>query len=80
VTYGVEHIYVYSFLDDKPHGRGRVAAYIFGILALCIIVFVIVHFAIVLRNLATKRRTAQTSGKLEHKGVSRTSDLEMGKA
>jgi mannitol-specific phosphotransferase system IIBC component len=67
ITVATEHFYVYSFLNDtEKGGRGRVAAYIFGILAATIVVFVIIHFVILLRKWVTETKLGMT-GKLEHK-------------
>jgi hypothetical protein len=66
-TFATEHFYVYSFLDDsKKGGRGRVAGYIFGILAAAIIIFIIVRYVILLRQWVTETKLHMT-GKLEHK-------------
>jgi len=74
LTHAVAGWWVYDFLNDQPHGRGRVAAYIFGILALCIVVFVIVHFVILGRKKLSEKNGRQ--GKLEHKGP-RDAEKEM---
>ena len=67
ITFATEHFYVYSFLDDtKKGGRGRVAAYIFGILAAAIVVFIIVRYVILLRKWVTETKLGM-AGKLEHK-------------
>jgi hypothetical protein len=67
ITFATEHFYVYSFLDDtKKGGRGRVAAYIFGILVAAIIIFVIVRYVILLRQWVTETKLGLT-GKLENK-------------
>lgn len=56
ITYGTDHFYVYSFLDDRTHGRKRVAAYVFAILAACIVVFVVVWLLIWVRKRLTERQ------------------------
>jgi hypothetical protein len=67
ITFATEHFYVYSFLDDrKKGGRGRVAGYIFGILAATIVIFIIVRYVILLRKWVTETKLGFT-GKLEHK-------------
>jgi len=79
ITYGTEHFYVYSFLDNRTHGRGRVAGYIFGILAAAIVIFVIVHFLILGRQKLTERNKNRAS--LEHKHErSKDVETEVGKA
>lgn len=74
LTHAVAGWWVYDFLNDVPHGRGRVAAYIFGILALCCVVFVIVHFVILGRVKASEKGGQQ--GNLVSKGP-RDSKKEM---
>jgi uncharacterized membrane protein len=66
ITLATEHFYVYTFLDYHLHGRGRVAGYILGILALAIVAFVIVHFLILLRRFLTKSRDARMEDMGDH--------------
>ncbi|KIW04120.1 uncharacterized protein PV09_04930 [Verruconis gallopava] len=67
VTWGTEHFYVYDFLDDRLHSRGVIAGYIFGILALTIVIFVVVHFVLLGRVKLTENKWGKT-GKLATKG------------
>ncbi|KAE9980204.1 hypothetical protein EG328_000438 [Venturia inaequalis] len=46
--------YVYDFLDETTHSKAIVAAYILGVLAAIIIIFVIVHFLIKFRRWLTE--------------------------
>ena len=55
VTYGTQHFYTYSFLDPTLHGGGRVVAYMFGILAAILVIFVVVWLLIRLRQWITER-------------------------
>jgi hypothetical protein len=67
ITFATENFYVYAFLDDrKKGGRGRVAGYIFGILAVAVIIFIIVRYLILLRQWITETKLKMT-GKLENK-------------
>jgi hypothetical protein len=57
ITVATEHFYVYSFLNDhNKGGRGLVAGYVFGILAVAIVVFIIVKYLILFRRWLTERR------------------------
>jgi hypothetical protein len=68
ITHATEHWWVYSFLDDKQKGgRGLVAGYIFGILAGCIVVFIVVRYVILLRQWIVEKKLRKT-GRLEHRG------------
>ena len=74
ITFATEHFYVYLFLDDtKKGGHGRVAGYIFGILAVAVLLFVIVRYVILLRQWVTETKlglTGKLEDKREHKGRS----------
>lgn len=68
ITVATEHFYVYTFLNDhNSGGRGRVAGYIFGILALAIVVFVVVHCLILLRRWIVETKKGNM-GKLQWRG------------
>jgi len=68
ITLATEHFYVYSFLDyHSKGGRGRVAGYILGILVAAIVIFIIVHFIMLLRKWITETKLKKT-GRLEHRG------------
>jgi hypothetical protein len=57
ITVATEHFYVYSFLNNhNKGGRGLVTGYVFGILAVTIVVFVIVKYLILLRRWLSERR------------------------
>ncbi|KAF2674439.1 hypothetical protein BT63DRAFT_419732 [Microthyrium microscopicum] len=60
ITVDTEHFYVYGFLDyHRPGGRGRVAAYIFGVLLLVVVLFVVVRYLIRLRVWLTETRVGR---------------------
>ncbi|KAK5017656.1 hypothetical protein LTR16_001610 [Cryomyces antarcticus] len=63
VTYGTQGFFVYNFLDDRIGGRGRVAGYVFAVLAATIVVFVIVRCMIKLRMWETEQKLGM-GGKL----------------
>ena len=76
LTYRTEGFYVYSFLNPSLHGRGRVVAYVFGILAAVIVIFSLVKLLIWLRKRVTER-DFHLEGKL-HAGRSKQhGDIEM---
>ncbi|KAI9842713.1 MAG: hypothetical protein M1838_003011 [Thelocarpon superellum] len=56
ITRATEGFYTYSFLNPATHGSGRVAAYVFGILAAIIVIFVVVWVVIWVRRRITERR------------------------
>jgi hypothetical protein len=71
ITVASGGFYVYTFLNEhNKGGRGRVAAYVFGILALAIIVFIIVKYLILLRRWLSERRGINPKV-LAHKGHGR---------
>jgi uncharacterized membrane protein len=68
ITHATEHFWVYNFLDNNNKGgRGRVAGYIFAILAAAIVVFIVVKYLILLRKWITETKLGK-SGRLEHRG------------
>jgi len=73
ITRASEGFYVYNFLNPS-HGSGKVVAYVFGILATIIVVFLVSRFAIWMRKRFTR------AGKRCEKDlalVSGTEDVEM---
>ncbi|KEQ69241.1 hypothetical protein M436DRAFT_16226, partial [Aureobasidium namibiae CBS 147.97] len=55
LTHSTQHFYVYPFLDPR-NGRGLIAGACIGILAAAVVVFVIVHFLIKLREWITETK------------------------
>ncbi|KAH0032366.1 hypothetical protein KCU84_g10476, partial [Aureobasidium melanogenum] len=55
LTHSTQHFYVYPFLDPK-NGTGLVAGACIGILAATVVVFVIVHYLIKLREWITETK------------------------
>jgi uncharacterized membrane protein YjdF len=62
VTFATEGFYVYDFLDTRTNSSGKVGAYIVGILAAAIIIFLIVRYLIMLRVWVTEKKLGK-SGK-----------------
>jgi hypothetical protein len=56
ITWATQHFYVYTFLDNQTNPPAVVAGAIVGILALSCIIFVIVHFVLLLRVRITEER------------------------
>lgn len=56
ITYDTDHFYVYDFLDIQKHGSGVVAGYIIGILVGSVIIFLIIHYLILLRKWITETK------------------------
>ncbi|KAI9802234.1 MAG: hypothetical protein M1825_002955 [Sarcosagium campestre] len=79
VTFAAQGFYVYDFLDDRPHGRGRVAAYAFGILAAVIIIFAVVWMLHWLRRQLTEV-VLHMMGKFHAGRTTQQEDLEMSAA
>ena len=75
VTFATEGFYVYDFLDTRTNSSGKVAAYIFGILAASIIIFLIVRYLIMLRVWLTEKKLGK-SGKFS--GRRRLTDNDDG--
>ncbi|KAI9806808.1 MAG: hypothetical protein M1833_002465 [Piccolia ochrophora] len=78
VTFAAQGFYPYDFLDDRVDGRGRVAAYVFGLLAAVIVVFVVVWLSIWSRTWLTERVLGLT-GKVHAGRTGRRSDVEMSR-
>lgn len=55
LTHSTQNFYVYPFLDPR-NGRGLIAGACIGILAAAVVVFVIVHFLIKLREWITETK------------------------
>lgn len=60
ITYDDDHFYVYDFLDIQKHGSGVVAGYIIGILVGAIVLFIIIHYLILLRKWITESKMGKT--------------------
>lgn len=66
---------MYDFLDLQEHSSGVVAAYIVGILAAAIIIFLVVRYLILLRVWVTEKKLHK-NGKfsdLDHAGLANES-------
>ncbi|KAI9828746.1 MAG: hypothetical protein M1832_001851 [Thelocarpon impressellum] len=76
VTYAAQGFYTYSFLDPQESGRARVVAYVFGILAAIVVVYLLVRLLVWLRVLLTERILGMQGkfhgGRSKHQG-----DVEM---
>jgi uncharacterized membrane protein len=71
LTFATQGFYTYNFLDPAT-GRGRVAAYCFGILASVVVVFIIVWLLVWIRRRLTR------AGKKSRADMSRERyDMEM---
>ncbi len=79
ITRATKGFYVYGFLNPATKGSGIVAGYIFGILAACIVVYLLVHGLIALRKWVTEDKLG-LDGKFAHGGSPRTGDTEMAAA
>ncbi|KFA76456.1 hypothetical protein S40288_06498 [Stachybotrys chartarum IBT 40288] len=76
VTYVDQGFYTYSFLDyEEVGGRGMVAAYVFGVAAGGIVIFLVVWFLIWLRKWITERKLG-LDGKFAGRR-NRQGDIEM---
>lgn len=76
VTFATEGFYVYDFLDTRTNSSGKVAAYIVGILAAAIIVFLIVRYLIMLRVWLTEKKLGKSGKFSRHR---RFTDNDEGK-
>ncbi len=78
ITRASKGFYVYNFLDPATSGSGAVAAYVFGIAAACIIIYLLAHGLIALRKWITEDKLG-LDGKFAHGGSSRSrrGDAEM---
>ena len=78
VTFYTQGFYTYGFLDLRRNSSGVVAAYIIGILAAAIVLFLIVRYLILLRLWVTEKKLGMT-GKFSHRGTVRMADDEAEK-
>lgn len=78
ITHAVQGFYTYDFLDPGQ-GRGRVAGYVFGILAGVCVVFGLVWCCIRLRKWLTETKW-HLEGKFSAKARRRNQDIEMNAA
>ncbi|KAI8942283.1 hypothetical protein NX059_000362 [Plenodomus lindquistii] len=78
VTYATQGFYTYDFLDLRDHSSGIVAAYIVGILAAALIIFLIVRYVIMLRVWITEQKL-HLSGKFSTRGNPTSPDQESEK-
>ncbi len=60
LTHLTQGFYVYNFLNVQTNSSGKLAAYIVGILAASIIIFLLVRYAIVLRIWITETKLGKT--------------------
>jgi hypothetical protein len=58
---------VYAFLDTRTNSSGKVAAYIVGILAAAIIIFLIVRYLIMLRVWLTEKKLGKSGKFFRHR-------------
>jgi predicted membrane protein len=77
VTRAAEGFYVYSFLDPGVHGSqsGHVAAYLFGIFAVILVIFGVVWFLIWLRRRIVGNRVKWAKGAVERQHGGEAGDL-----
>jgi hypothetical protein len=78
ITLAVQHFYAYDFLDSSLHSRGVIAGYIFGILAITIVAFVMVHYLIVLRQWITEKTLHKTGIFTTKESHVTATDAELG--
>ncbi len=67
VTRATKGFYVYSFLDPATSGRAFVAAYVFGIAAACIVIYLLVKGLVALRLWLTEKKLGM-DGKFANRG------------
>ena len=78
ITHAAQGFYTYDFLDPG-RGKGRVAGYVFGILAGICVVFGLVWCCIRVRKWLTEKKW-HLEGKFSPKATKRHQDIEMNAA